>query len=113
MDTGPVDSHWVLGINAPEKDRVTIRRKTTCAPIYARDWIKIENFTEGDQGFEGDRFIRYYMGKSGDDTVTQNWTYQYNARSWVGRYYYTLEYVLCSVPPRVRTTALVLTLPPT
>lgn len=42
MDTGHVDSHEVLGINAPPTDRITYRKVTTCSPIktkgYASEW---------------------------------------------------------------------------
>ena len=38
MDTGFLDSHADLGINAPPQHRVLFRRVTTCAPIHAAQW---------------------------------------------------------------------------
>ncbi|KAH8745710.1 hypothetical protein BGZ57DRAFT_946213 [Hyaloscypha finlandica] len=38
MDTGLLDSHADLGINAPPQHRVLFRRVTTCAPIHAAQW---------------------------------------------------------------------------
>lgn len=90
MDTGPVDSHLALGINARDKDRVTYRKKVTCAPIFAQDVGRVENMTDQDKGFAGDQFVRYYFGPN---AAGYNWTYQYNLRSWLNRFDYSLQYV--------------------
>ena len=42
LDTGVIDSHHDLGINAKQKDRLTYRRTTTCAVLdddgHVQDW---------------------------------------------------------------------------
>ncbi len=43
MDTSLLDSHADLGINAPPEHRISFRRVTTCAPLYARQWVTVEN----------------------------------------------------------------------
>ena len=40
MDTGMVDSHVVLGINAKTQDRIQYRRRTTCAILNTEDYSK-------------------------------------------------------------------------
>lgn len=45
MDTGPIDSHHVLGINVPKADRITYRNVATCSslrtpPKYRTVWNK-------------------------------------------------------------------------
>ena len=44
MDTGPVDSHTMLGINTPVKERLTYRRVTTCAPLTTEGFV--DNITD-------------------------------------------------------------------
>jgi hypothetical protein len=46
MDTGLLDSHWDLGVNAQPQHRIRYRRLTTCAPIHAKQWTTIENITD-------------------------------------------------------------------
>ena len=41
LDSGLLDSNDVLGINAAPRDRVMIRRKTTCAPLDTASHIKL------------------------------------------------------------------------
>jgi hypothetical protein len=43
MDTGLLDSHADLGINAPPQHRILFRRMTTCAPIHATQWATSQN----------------------------------------------------------------------
>lgn len=63
LDTGPIDSHYDLGIDAKKEDRVTYRRVTTCAPLkpiyqwknateskYIRKTLPGEMFAEFDYG---------------------------------------------------------------
>jgi hypothetical protein len=42
IDSGLIDSHLHLGINAPPQDRIQMRRRTTCAPVPME-----EKFTAG------------------------------------------------------------------
>ena len=41
LDTGMLDSHEMLGINARPVDRVALRKKTTCSPITTDGFITI------------------------------------------------------------------------
>lgn len=41
LDSGYLDSNDILGINARSRDRVLIRRKTTCAPLEVGNRTKI------------------------------------------------------------------------
>jgi hypothetical protein len=43
MDTGLIDSHSDLGINAPPEHRIKFRRLTTCAPVHAKQWGTVVN----------------------------------------------------------------------
>ncbi len=69
MDTGPIDSHEHLGVNAPERDRITYRRVTTCAPVtkkgFESDW---QNATEPD--YPGQQYRELYYGTLGDRNFT-------------------------------------------
>lgn len=38
MNTGPLDSHSNLGVNAPESDRVTYQKQVTCSPISTKEF---------------------------------------------------------------------------
>ena len=76
MDTGPIDSHQVLGINAPPTDRITYRKVTTCSPIktkgYATEW---NNTDKGALNY-GDTSERLNYGPMPD--VGINYTFEYN-----------------------------------
>lgn len=80
LDTGPIDSHVHLGINTPEKDRVTYRRRETCAPLNRDGYVTVLNATDtsapdgGILGQPGDVFTFYNFGP----TMTQNYTFAYN-----------------------------------
>ena len=50
FDTGPVDTHEIFGLNAPPKDRVTYRRRTTCAPLVLDDISRTETAIDGAVG---------------------------------------------------------------
>lgn len=87
MDTGPIDSHLVLGINAPE-DRVTYRRKVTCAPANNTSFGRLEYSTGEDGGLLGSRYQRSYYGPitswpdstnpASEAAIFSNHTYQYS-----------------------------------
>jgi hypothetical protein len=82
IDTGNISSHDDLGINTQEKDRITYRRKTTCAPIIDEGYITSLNYTDAvkikDLGYfegqHGDTLDFYNFGPSGGS----NFTYFYN-----------------------------------
>jgi hypothetical protein len=50
FDTGPIDTHEIFGVNAPPKDRITYRRRTTCAPLVLDDISRMEKATVGAGG---------------------------------------------------------------
>ncbi len=90
MDTGPIDSHHILGLNAPEKDRVSYRKKTTCAVLNGHDASRPENGSDpvtvpGGGMYE---YVRYYFGAQGSP---YNHTFQYNLHSYVAGSGYDLE----------------------
>lgn len=89
MDTGPIDSHHILGLNAPKKDRVTYRKKTTCAPFSTEGLYRLENATDPVAAQRGDQFVRYYLGpnmRSGN-----NYTFEYSFHKYLGNSGYTLK----------------------
>jgi len=64
MDTGLLDSHVDLGINAEPKDRVNFRKVTTCATLNGTRFGKMEN--ETDSSGRVDKYIRLYFGPLGN-----------------------------------------------
>lgn len=93
LDTGFIDSHFHLGINTPEKDRVIYRRRQTCAPLNQEDYTTIRSITEtsdpNDQklGMPGDSISFYNFGPVGES----NWTYYYNLHAGIGDFAYSLS----------------------
>lgn len=73
FDTGYLDSHSDLGINAPLQDRVTFRRVTSCAPLVT------EGFTESIRGIDWEsNYTRYLYGPqdiSSNITNEVTWVY--------------------------------------
>lgn len=87
MDTGPLDSHQALGINAPKGDRVHYRKVTTCSPIRAKNNFEAYNDTDPDHIAYGDTLVDYLFG-GGEDG--KNYTFQYNTHSLVDQNGYEL-----------------------
>lgn len=84
MDTGLLDSHAIFGINTPQKDRVTYRRVTTCAPITTEGFMSYQNTTRYDGSGEekDDRLINYNYGPVlHSDGTWYNYTDQYRTPS--------------------------------
>ncbi|KAE9364620.1 hypothetical protein N431DRAFT_354454 [Stipitochalara longipes BDJ] len=77
MDTGPMDSHIVLGLNAKDSDRVTLRKVATCAPITTKPFAEIVNITYDTAG-DVDKYILYNMGPI-EGSAT--YTYSYNTHT--------------------------------
>ena len=89
MDTGPIDSHHALGINAPKADRITYRKIATCSPIKtSRKYRTIWNDTNPEHIAYGDTYDRFFFGPN---SASSNWTYQYNRHAIVENYPYTLK----------------------
>ncbi|KAI9813762.1 MAG: hypothetical protein M1827_003552 [Pycnora praestabilis] len=89
MDTGPIDSHVMLGINAPKQDRVSYRKVTTCAPLHGKGFSEAWNATGG-IGASGDVFQRLFFGPI---VNVSNYTYQYNTHAAIDGFGYELTSV--------------------
>ncbi|KAF8855010.1 hypothetical protein BDZ45DRAFT_757737 [Acephala macrosclerotiorum] len=61
MDTGPIDSHDILGLNAKKEDRVTYRRITTCAPINATTFLTSTTDSAGNTNLSYSMGNIYYL----------------------------------------------------
>lgn len=46
FDTGPIDSHLQLGINAPREDRVSYQRIMECAPLKTSGFVRSANASD-------------------------------------------------------------------
>ena len=74
MDTGLLDSHHHFGINAPEADRLQLRKVTTCSPLHTKGYAESYNDSDPDHAAFGDSFERYLYGGS----PSSNYTWLYN-----------------------------------
>lgn len=62
LDSGYLDSNDVLGINAPPKDRVLVRRKSTCVPLdTARHMALLNNSDPIVTNITGGRFSSAFV----------------------------------------------------
>lgn len=83
MDTGLIDSHFALGINAPARGRVGIRKVTTCAPLHVKKFVTILTGNETNQALPQDYVWEMQYGNLSTDTttVTTNFTFSYNTHT--------------------------------
>ncbi|KAL8965816.1 MAG: hypothetical protein Q9183_003673 [Haloplaca sp. 2 TL-2023] len=87
MDTGLVDSHGALGINAKPSDRVQYRKVTTCSVLRTKEHSYYYNSTSaGGSGVQ--ELIRYTYGTLTSDPT--NYTWQYDTNDVIGSYGYSL-----------------------
>ncbi|KAE9375047.1 hypothetical protein N431DRAFT_455753 [Stipitochalara longipes BDJ] len=84
MDSGWIDSHIDLGINAKPSDRVQVGMVNTCSVIHYGDLIKIipDNTTTGLSDF-----YQFYLGPL---QAVSNYTYQYSTHTVNDLVAYTL-----------------------
>lgn len=83
LDTGQLDSHATLGLNAAPKDRITYRRVTTCAPLKTDGHTTWQDASQSDNGSElsPDHFAvpgnsHYELFHYGNQvSPLRNWTY--------------------------------------
>lgn len=87
MDTGHIDSHQALGINAPKSERIQYRKVTTCSPIHTRGYATIFNDTNPEDLANGDTFQRFFYGPV---PQISNYTYEYDTHNLVGSNSYQL-----------------------
>jgi hypothetical protein len=80
MDTGPMDSHDILGIDAVPAERVALRKVATCAPLDLTPYVTMVNKTLANEVV--DEFLQVYIGEQMD--TPGNYTYEYDTHeSWV------------------------------
>lgn len=90
MDTGILDSHVHLGINAPTSDRVSFQMRTTCSVITTRG---LTNTSFDTTSRDGSLLIQYNLGHLVDGTyVFSNHTFSYLTRSVNDSIAYTILY---------------------
>jgi hypothetical protein len=90
MDTGYINSHADLGINAIAENRILYRRITTCAPVHTAPFVEIVNTTVDVPQYGSNipqLLENYYMGPY---PGLQNFTYQYNVYTTIDNVGYTL-----------------------
>ncbi len=91
MDTGPLDTHEQLGINAAPSDRVQYRKVASCSPIHTKGYVTTFNDTNPNQLAYGNLFYDYNYGPIVNVT---NYTYRYNTHSLTDVEDYILTYAL-------------------
>ncbi len=67
MTTDAVDSHVSLGINAPPAERITSRRRTTCAPLHTANYTTL---VPGE--LSGERIQMFFYGNVSTGNMTVN-----------------------------------------
>jgi hypothetical protein len=97
MDSGLLDSNDMLGINAPDAERVQTRKVTTCSPIHTKGYTNVVNVTDSSLIAFGDAIEQFSFGEIAG---LQNYTYSYNEHSRVDDYGYLLTYAFSSTSPR-------------
>lgn len=75
MDTGPINSHDDLGIDAIPSERVTLRKVASCAPMHMKPYSTIQNITIGGGDYV-DEFLQLNIGEFAG--ASGNWTFEYN-----------------------------------
>ena len=78
MDTGLLDTHEHLGINAAQSDRIQYRKVTSCSPIHTRGYVTTFNDTDPNHLAYGNLFLEYNYGPI---LNVSNFTYRYNTHS--------------------------------
>jgi len=91
LDTGPLDSHEIFGLDAPKTRRITYRKVTSCAPIAVDNWGKLESRNVTIDGIVSqDPVLNYYCGPF---LGAQDYTYQWPLHTAVDNVGYQLQYV--------------------
>lgn len=62
LDSGLIDSHLDLGINAPQEARIQLRKVMTCAPVPVEERFSTTWTPGGLEDIAGDTFKYYYVG---------------------------------------------------
>jgi hypothetical protein len=90
MDTGLLDSHDILELDASPSDRISVRKVATCAPLGLKQYLQIKNETvDGPNGPMLDAYLQFFLGPIVG--VSVNWTFQYNTHASLVGLGYDLE----------------------
>ena len=90
MDTERFDSRAALGINAPNSDSIQYRNVTTCTPLKAKNYARVYNDTNPEDGAFGDTLVDYEFGEV---IGISNTAFLYNLHSFVSKNGYVLTCV--------------------
>lgn len=66
-----LDSHNMLGINAKQEDRISLRRNVTCSPVHIEDRVE-KNIRDNRT------FLDFFLGPILDGTVNKTWSYYFD-----------------------------------
>jgi hypothetical protein len=93
MDSGLIDSHFALGINAPTHERVQFRMVTTCAPLHVKNFTTILTGNETKQVLPEDYLWELQYGNISTNTaaVTTNFTFSYNPHATIDNFGYSIS----------------------
>ena len=78
MDSGLINSHFDLGMNAPPSERVSYRKVTTCSPVHTTPFAQVlfANQTDEAAYYSSDTVLqRFFFGPINNYTA---YTYEYN-----------------------------------
>lgn len=89
MDSGLLDSHDDLGMNAPKSDRIQYRKVTTCSPIQTPGFTTMMNVTDPNDPAYGDLLQQFAYGEL---SGVSNYTFTYNTHSVIDNWPYSLTY---------------------
>ena len=89
MDSGYIDTHEMLGINARKRDRVHFRKVTTCSPLLTGDYEEETNITDRMSPTFGDTLSQFFFGPIINST--DNATFSYNEHSVIDGFGYNIK----------------------
>lgn len=92
LDSGLIDSHIGLGINAPPKDRVTYQKVTTCSPIHSTQFAEIVDANTTDEAYfwpPDTQLQQFYYGPIRG--VNASYTFEYSTWAPVDGFGYDLK----------------------
>jgi len=81
LDTGAIDSHTDLGINAPPQNRVTYQKINICSPIHSTPFVNIVNANETNEAYywpPDTRLQQFYYGP----ILNTNFSYTFEYSEW-------------------------------
>lgn len=96
FDTGLIDSHKHLGINAREEDRIQYRWKSTCTPLRLDGLVSVteEGRRDGLRICEDQPLADFYLGRQENN----NYTFSWMGHNEVTRIGYQVQYAHARLP---------------